>query len=160
MPSVDDLLGPPPKPKVADLLGSAPQQAKPKVEDLLGKPEEKEGFFSRSLKQIERPIKEIIPDIKQEFQAGGEALKGAFGQAEEKVKQGKSVGLGDDLKMISGGAQQAFSPVTGAVKALAGDPLRRALGAQPTKPEEGLTLNRAKNLVADTAELGLSSTLR
>lgn len=87
-------------------------------QDALAKVQAQHAEGPSLLSQAVKPITDIPGDIAGEFEAGAKDVK-------EGMESSPSVG--GALKMASGAAQEAFSPITGAAKALVGDPLRAAL---------------------------------
>jgi hypothetical protein len=77
---------------------------------------EKPSLFSQAIK----PITDIPGNVASEFQAGQKLV------AESIPKSGDD--FGNPLGTLAGGLREAFSPVTGAVKSIIGDPIRANLG--------------------------------
>lgn len=69
------------------------------------------------------PIKNVPKDIGEEFSAGGRQIKDADAEYRAAIREGRTPSLTSPLKMVTGGLQEAFSPITGTAKAIVGDPL-------------------------------------
>jgi hypothetical protein len=82
--------------------------------------EKPESFLSNVIK----PVKNIPKDIGEEFRAGTEMIKSGEKDISSGTVWGVAKGIG---KEALGGLQQYGSPVSGAAKALVGDPARAAI---------------------------------
>lgn len=117
------------------------------------KPQE-DGVLSKIGRAFTEPVDRFRQHTQEEWKQGLETVRETLATEgeREKDKSSNAPAIADTLKFAGGAVQAAFAPATGAVKAFIGDPIRNTLGVKPITSEEGLTLNRAKNFVADTAE--------
>ena len=135
MATVNELLGPPPsdsKPSIKGLLGeptkeAAPkEEAAPKIKDILGEEKPELAPREKGAMAAIQPIQEIYPETKKAFMKGAEEFYQGFDDIRRKEGVlGKGLGA---LEMVGGAFNQLFSPLTGTITALAGNPIERSTG--------------------------------
>lgn len=97
------------------------------------------------LRQAIQPVLNIPGAIKSEFQQGSSEISDAYKQSTEAAKHGKEPGAFNSLRYLMGGMQEAFSPISGTVKALAADPVANQF------PQGSMSQKLARETVQDVS---------
>jgi len=103
------------------------------------------------------PLTNIGKDVSDEAQSGLQGMSDAYQNSKNSLLKGESPSTGDTLNYLGNAAKVAFSPVTGASKALVGDPTANAMGIPSDDRDitsEDTLPTMAKKTLANTAELG------
>lgn len=100
--------------------------------------------------EVTKPVRAIPAAIGQQFKEGRETVRSAVGESHEAMAKGEIPSTMSSLKYLGGATQEVMSPITGAVKALYGDPIRAAI---PGK------LGQAAGNVAETVTAGAGPTV-
>lgn len=94
--------------------------------------------------QMMQPIRDIPTDIAQAYRGGAQTVERATEQMHEAARRGEIPSTLSSMEYAGGALQELFSPITGTAKAIAGDPLRKAIPG------------KAGQIIGGTAELGAS----
>lgn len=107
--------------KLSDLTGDpAPTR---KLSDLIAEPPKPAGPPS-ALDTMLKPLKAVPGAIADEFSAGKKQFDEGLSSDMAKLKAGKEPGWQAGGTLLGGMMQELFSPITGAAKAIVGDPIR------------------------------------